>query len=237
MFSWLGSLVDKLLGWFVSTPAWVIFAKHWMAYFTFRCFGYPKFPLENYFTVQNIINEQTKDGIYAFVSGDPSQLSFIVDNLFTGCAWGHAGIVRVENGQLYAYHMKSAGLDHWSLLDIMHQCDRFALLRLPIEGDNIAIANARLDALIAANPPVQYNFQFGMSDAVVNALSQGGPLTTTTTALLQTVKLYCSELDFMMGVGLVDDPQFASKYAYGVEVFEPDDLYAASQILFELRAA
>lgn len=235
MFTWLSNWIDAVLNWAVSTKIWEMFARHWMAHFTFRVFGYTKFPLEKYFDIKAIC-DKSPNAMYAFVLTDPACLSFKVNRLVTGCDWAHAGIVVEENGHLYGYHMKSGGLLRWHLLDLLRESDHFALLKMPLEGADLATAKARLQALINA-PLVPYNFQFSMPLPVIDWLSKGEPLTVAEEGTLHTLKLYCSEFVFVIGVGLGKNAKFVSRWDYGQEVFEPDDLYAACPVVFEYQAA
>ena len=225
-------MLNRFLAWFVSTKMWIAFARHWMGHFTFRVFGYTKFPLEKYFEILNIFNQQ-QDGLYGFVSADTSSLSFIAERAFTKCKYAHAGFIRKEGDHLFAWHMKGDGLNHWHLLKILHECDRFALLKLPIVGEtNIAIAKSRLDAILT-DPLVDYNYSFAMPTDVLNWLTKGEALTSEEKDSLQNLKMYCSEMVYIVGVGLASNPKFIQQWTYGRKVFEPDHLYDASEILFE----
>ena len=237
MFSWIRVLFTRFLAWFATTRAWAKFARHWMGYFTFRVFGYTKFPLEKYFDILKKFDE-SPDGIYAFVSGDQSSLSYKFNHLLTDCQWSHAGIIKKEDGHhLRAWHMKGNGLNHWHLLEILRACDRFALLRMPIEGENIAIANSRLDAIVTA-PLVPYDFSFQMPQEIIDWLTKGMPLSVEDKGKLQALKLYCSEMDYVIGAGLVEPGHvFATHWDLGSEVFEPDDIYTSCDVVYEYRAA
>ena len=234
MFTWLRNLFGTFLNWFVSTTAWEMFARHFMAHLTFRIFGYTKFPLEKYFEVKAAFDKDPK-AIYAFVLTDPACLSFKLDRMLTKCDWAHAGIVVERNGHLYGWHMKSDGLNHWHLLDLLRESDHFALLRIPIEGTDVQVANDRLNTIINT-PMVPYNFQFSMPTPVIEWLTEGKPLSLIGDKALQSLKLYCSEFVFVIGVGLVKNPKFVARWDFGQNVFEPDDLYGSCSVVFEYNA-
>jgi len=228
------SLLDRFLNWFSTTTMWVKFARHWLGYFTFRVFGYTRFPMDQYFAIKDTF-DKAPDGIFGFVCADTQCLAYRINHWLTGCTWSHAGLIRKHGDHLYAWHMKGNGLVCWHLLDVLKQCDRFALGRLAIEGDNIKIANDRFDT-ICSDPLVPYDYRLEIPQDVIQWLETGKPLDESDKERLQKLTIYCSEFAYVIGAGLCE-PDLAPHVVHGRKVFEPDDLYDAMQGLFDRRMA
>jgi hypothetical protein len=224
-------LLDRILTYITTTRAWVIFARHWLGHLTFRIFGYTKFPMEQYYIIEKAI-ESAPDGIFAFVSADTSCLAYKANHLLTKCQWSHAGLIRKgDDGHLYAWHMKGDGLNCWHLLNVLKQCDRFAAGRLRIEGDNLLAANARLDAIIG-DPLVPYDYRLEIPQDVIDWLATGKGIEGDKERL-QSLKLYCSELCYVVGAGLAN-PDMNPTVVHSRRVYEPDSLFSDMEVLFFL---
>lgn len=228
------SLFDRFLNWFSQTDMWAKFARHWSAHFTFRVFGYPRFPMDQYFAIKDAF-DQAPDGIFGFVSADTQCLAYRLNHALTACTWSHAGLIRKQGEHLYAWHMKGDGLNCWHLLDALRQCDRFALGRLRIEGDNIRIANERFDTL-CSDPLVPYDYRLEIPQDVIEWLETDKTIDASDKERLQKLNLYCSEAVYVIGAGLCE-PDLVPHVVHSRKVFEPDDLYGAMQLLFERRMA
>src|SRR5690606_13497222 len=130
-------MLNKLLTWFLSTKLWVSLARHLVAYFTFRVFGYPKFPMQKYFEILDLMSKDP-ESLYAFVSADKDSLAWKLTNFLTKAQWGHAGFAEIENGHVIIWHMKAKGLQKWHLLDLLRECDNFAIIKLGVSNINEA---------------------------------------------------------------------------------------------------
>lgn len=217
----------KLLKWFVSTKAWYRLARHTIAHFTFRTFGYPHFPMIQYFNIVKAIAEDI-DAVYAFVSADKDSLAWKLSRIFTRGIWGHAGIVVWENGHPIVYHMKGTGLNCWHLLDILRECDHFALVKLAIPKDKTASARGRLEKF--KTYPLAYDFQLELNPAIMEWLVNNEDLPAGN----DPIKLYCSEFVLAIGTGLVTNSDFAPIRRMGQNVFEPDHVYKyGGSVVFE----
>jgi len=224
-------MLTKFLNWFKTTSLWVRLARHTIAHFTFRLFGYPKFPIEKYFDIVDAMTLDP-DALYSFVSADKSSLAWRLNHFITGAFWGHAGIVLFEGGKPTAWHMKGNGLNGWHLLDILKECDNFALVKLPLHGADLTEAKRRLEVLKNA-PLVAYDYQLELTPDVLDFLQLGAPIEEGAKPL----KIYCSELNYAICYGLIKDPTWKGywepRVKVGMHVFEPDQVYAGGPVVFE----
>lgn len=225
--SWMLSAIGNFLFWLTGTRWWVAFARHWLGYFTFRVFSYPKFPMADYFKIVDAYNEDP-DALYVFVSSDTASLEWKAINMATGGVWGHCGIVVMESDGLHIHHMKASGRQNWHLLEELAEIDNFAMMKLPLTKDQVAVAKARLKAILDA-PSVEYDFQIEMSQATIDLVSKG----TAYTPEQVPPKLYCSEEVYLVAGGLV--PGYSLTVEFGRRRFEPDNAYLPSCVVYENR--
>jgi hypothetical protein len=222
--------IGNILSWFTGTNSWVAFAKHWLGSFTFRVFGYPKFPLTEYFNIEKVYNLDP-NALYFCVCADTSSLEWQGIHLTTnGGTWGHCGVIHPGDNGLWVYHMKASGLNSWHLLDFLKECDNFALLKLPLTPEQLTIAKARLDAILSVAPRLVYNYQIEMDQAIVDMLAKGQVYTPEEVPS----KEYCSQLLYMVGAGIA--PGYTMNNVLGRPRFEPDGVYRAGQVVYEHRA-
>ena len=219
----------KLLEFFLETNLWRKFARHWMAYFTFRWFGWPKFPKSRYFKVKEIAKaKEGQNGVFAFVSVDKCILNYKVNHFLTGATWGHAGYVYWgDDGELRIKHMLNNGLNDGYLLDLFGELDGFALLWIPLKTKkNIIEFERRVKKLSSEGVEIDYDYSLKLEpDVLTYVLDErifpnGG----------KKLKIYCSEFLYTLLYGL--NPKFVASVFMKRSVFEPDDLYGASEVIF-----
>lgn len=225
-------MFQALLGKFLSTKMWRKFAAHWLAFFTFRVFGWPKLPKSRYFAIKAAAETvKGKCGILAFVSVDRFILNYKINHLLTKCKWGHAGYVYFgADGELRIKHMLNTGLNDDYLLDLLGEVDGFSLLWIPIkDGESYDKVMRRIQKLDDAELKVQYDYALSLERDVLDWLDDDAKQIT---AGSKQFKLYCSEYVYAIAKGLAVK-EFSPKLFAGREVFEPDALYAHSDILFD----
>lgn len=232
--------LQNLLNWFVTTKAWVMFARHILAHFTFRVFGYPKFPMSKYIEIKKAL-ENDPEGLYTFTSADTDSLAWRATHMVSGADWGHAGFVRLEDGEPHIWHMKGTGRTRGHLLDLLRECDNFALVKMPLKGDNLKIAKQRFQTLIEA-PEIKYNYTLAMPKIILGKdelFVQGTKGSfilmnedKTFQKITQVLHLFCSEWVYVVGAGLVDDPDFVASWEFGRYMFDPDDVFNGGDPVF-----
>lgn len=221
-------IINYVLAWFVSTNLWKWLSRNFIAKLGFRLFGYPKFKMCEYFKIREIVKSDPNK-IYAFAGADTCSCTWVLNHLVTKCKYGHAGIVRLEEGELYIYHMIGEGMMRWCLIDYLREVDRFMLCELPIAEENIKKANSRIDQIINSKDMVEYDFKFDLSRDLPDLLDT---LDSEFKKLMTKVFLYCSEFVFVVGSGLVTDKDFKEVWRSGRFMFEPDSLISSTIIRY-----
>lgn len=201
-----------------------------MAYFTFRWFGWPKFPKSRYFKIKEIAQtKKGQNGALVFVSVDRFILNYKVNHLITGTKWGHAGYIYWgDDGELRIKHMLNNGLNDGYLLDLFGELDGFALLWVPFSNENDnAEFERRVKKLSAEGVSVDYDYSLRLEPEVLSYIKDKTDISVGT----HTFKIYCSEYLY----ALIHDlhPKFVASVYMQREVFEPDDVYNSCEILFE----
>lgn len=208
MREWLLNLV-------LGSRAWRRFARRYMAYFTFRIWGWPQLPKSSYFIMRSLAKSKLgQRGVLAFVSVDKQILNYKVNHWLTGCRWGHAGLVYWgADAELRVMHMLNNGFNDDYLIDLMGECDGMALMWLPMQTDaQVETYWQRIADIRKRKDEINYDYQLDLD---------GKP-----------TDLYCSELVLVTCQGLTID-SLVPRRVHGVMSFTPDDLYKAGRILFD----
>jgi len=219
----------------IETDAYRKFARSWMANFTFRVWGWPQFPCSEYFNIYQAVEAyKGRHGMLVYMATDSKSLSFVLNNKLTGCAWAHTGFITLNNGMAMAKSMTSNGLKTMSLLDYLSKVDNFCVGFLPMSEAGEAEAKRRLAVVdeAARKGEISYDFTVRMEQQIADFIIRGVPLP----AGKQKIKLYCSEYVYLTCCGLVSK-EFKTSWFYDRDVFEPDDIYHASTIIYEKRYA
>ena len=229
-------MFNSIITWILSTNLYKKFARHWLAYFTFRIFGWTKFPLGKYFDIRKIAKSMDGHyGLLAFVSCDKQILNYKLNHLLTGCKWGHAGLVYCgADGELRTKEMINSGLTDQYLVDLLREVDDFSLLWLPMTPENFGKAQQRIDRLDTAPEKVEYDFLLQLDDTLMKWVrGEVQELNTGEKKPKFDFRAYCSGYVYMVAHGLVEDPDFKTSWVMGREVFEPDDVYKGADVLYE----
>jgi hypothetical protein len=222
----MSKLFTKFANWFLSTQFWRWVARKHIAYFTFRFYGYPKLPMESYFEIKDILRKDP-NAFYAFVSADKESLAWRLTHWMTRAQWGHAGILYLDGFQVRVSHMKGDGLNDWNLLDLLRECDCFAVVKMPFKDPATGFEKFKKRyEIIKSSPSVEYDFPLSLDHQIHNWVINGDDPPPT-------FKLYCSEYVYVLGENLVEGCNFKAKEFSGRLVFEPDDVYKAGHVLFE----
>jgi len=222
------NLTAQIISFFMESRPWVWLLRKVISVLHFRLIGYPKYKIEKYYQIRNILrdNLDTKK-IYGFVSKDSQSLSYIFNRIFTGAKWSHAGVVQLlEDGEVGIVHMLGNGMNFDYLIELLKECDEFKLLELPFDEEEQSTAKSRLEKLITVSNQIDYDFGFSISHEALDYVE--GKISIKNTS--KRLKLYCSELCWVLGVK--EGNEFALRKIQGKEVFEPDDVIAISKVIF-----
>lgn len=219
-----------VIDWFLTTNIWVKIARKYIAYFTFRTFGYPKFPMEKYFDIKKIMSSNPEKR-YGFVAADINSLSWKLTNFFTGANWGHAGVLYMDGEHVRASHMKGNGLNDWHVLDILRESDHFAVYELEFENIEAKKTFDKRFKFIreSVSATLTYDFTMSLDQDVFDWITAGTLNSTVLTS--KKYSLYCSEYNYALCDGLV--PKMVAKKYNGRLIFEPDDAYRCNKVVFE----
>ena len=219
----------RLLSWFSYTRLWRWFARGVLAHTTFRIWGYPRFDMDGYYTIERLLITNP-DKMFCFVGADTESLAWRMNNLVTNCDWGHAGFLRLnDRGVPTLYHMRGTGLNINSLLDYLREVDSLAVLELEFaRPEDQAKAEDRFQKLLRPGIKLDYDFTLSLDDleALADSISASDTFDLS-------LKMYCSEFVYIVGVGAVSNHDFAPSYLSGRWAFEPDDLYNGAKVVFQ----
>lgn len=230
-------MLNRIASWFLATKLWRRVASREIAYFTFRTFGYPKFPMEKYFEIEALLQRTWREvpnvskKMYAFVCADYDSLSWKLNNKVTGARWGHAGYVYIgADLRPRILHMKGNGLNDWCLLDLLREVDAFALIEVDMPVNDYNVAEKRVDKLKLCHS-VAYDYSLELDESLIKWLDPSSMVSTPNTVAWRgnkVLNIYCSEF-----VYYIFYPLFRARNFRGRQVFEPDDLYRQGKVIFE----
>lgn len=201
-----------MLGYLTRTAAWKKFAAHWLGGFTFRVFGHPKFPVEDFFT---IVDRMDPNELYAFVSSDYDSLASKMIRLVTGRGshFTHGGLVLPAGHRTTRIaHMVRAGLVLEHLLNLLRGVDYFALVHIPLAPEAKTEAVQRLAHLIEKQAQIEYDYEQDLDN--------------------NNLELYCSELFYRLFDGLVTDPDMKPRTVLGRRAFAPDQILDVGCVIY-----
>lgn len=204
------NLWHKFLRWVTFTRIWVFIAKNIVSKVKFRFTGYTTFPMEKYDEILTILANDKKEngpGVYVFVSRDTKSLSSNLVRYVAGAFWSHAGFIIGKN----TLEMVGEGMVFRHFLYTLKESDHVAIGRLDVTPEGRGKVLTRLREMTANKEKYKYDFQQYL----------GGP------------RYYCSELVYEVCKKHAVNPRFVPHEEYGRMVFEPDDVYASVEILFE----
>jgi hypothetical protein len=214
---------------FLQTTLWKFLARKVFAKLIFRIWGYPEFDMPKYHIIKRILTEDP-NALYTFSSCDSKGFIWMLMHLFTNNLYGHAGIVRLDKyGNPEIVHMMGSGLEVWDLLSLLREVDHFSLNKLPISPTNLIRAKTRLAKIESYKFLVDYDFALNVSDDMISWLEAPSDKLPYGKKRLN---IYCSELVYLVGRDLVEDPNFKSKSIDNKIAFQPDDVAKCGTNLF-----
>ena len=216
----MGKIILTPLNWifkkFSRTKFWYWFASKIMANFTFRFMGYPNFPMEEYETeiLPRLAASMEEDQkyIYVFTSVDTKSLAAKAIRWVAGAYWSHAGLIFPETNHIV--HMKGKGISEDHILDLLREVDSVSIGRFPVSDAGHTEYLRRVEKYQRLK--AVYDFQQELEDDGI-------------------LKIYCSELVWMTGRGLVDKETFKPREELGRLIFEPDDVYNNEDKIYEYK--
>lgn len=207
------SLLEK----FLATKTWKS-----IVHMTPRLYGYPAFPLEDYFRIREIIRSNP-DEIYCFVGVDNASVSTWVQRLTMSIYWAHSGFVLLDaSGEVVIKHVRWRGLLHWPLLKYLKECDEFALLKVPLTAGEKEIVSERLAKLHRSKIiyKIRDNIHLEKQYTDPDFLKESNRFV-----------LYCSEYQYYACMDLTQD----KIWQRGRARFTPDDVYRGCDVVWEHR--
>lgn len=175
--------------------------------------GYHDFSTAKYLEIRRILNE-SPNSIFAFVSLEKNSLAYQLERIFLKSEYSHSGILvrGVTEDDITAVHIEMKGLLVEHVLNLLDKVDKFAIVKLPIAENNITKARNRIFDAIANKKKYVYDEDFSMKN--------------------DEKKVYCSELVYEIGEGLVEDPDFTPQWRLGLPSFTPDHILNCGEVVF-----
>ena len=201
-------MLNTLFKWISRTRLWIWVSKNIISKMTFRLWGYTKFPMTDFFKIQDILDKSRKEGryIYAFSMADVKSVSSILIRFVTQGFYTHSGVI-IDN---MCYNMQASGIKKEHLLDVLKECDYFVIARFKIENetnkDGLIVAE-QLEDLYSKK--IKYDFQQELGNEY----------------------LYCSELVYIIGKDRSQNIQPVD--ILGRKAYEPDTILKQGEIIYE----
>jgi len=199
--------------WFLNTNLWKYVIR-----LNPRLRGYPKFKLENYFKIRQILRDDP-EGIYCFVGCDNHSVAIIVQRIFYKYWWAHSGFIELgEDGEVYISHIRKK-IRYDSLLYYLKEVDNFALLKLPLNEDEKKLVKEKIKKI--HNSECSYKMrdnlyqleQYSCDDYWMHH---------------NYFNFYCSEYQYFVCMNTMNE-----NWDRGRKRFSTDDLYKNAEVIFE----
>ena len=199
--------------WFLNTILWKSVIR-----LTPRLIGYPKFRLENYFKIREILRNDP-EGIYCFVGCDNKSVALKLQRIFHKIWWGHSGFVELgADNEVYISHVRKR-LRYDSLLYYLKEVDNFALLKLPLKEEEKEIVKAKIKKL--HNSKCYYQVRANLS--ILDQYASDSYWKEN-----EIFYFYCSEYQYFVCMNLMNP-----NWKRGKTRFTADELYKNSKVVFE----
>jgi hypothetical protein len=200
------ALLDKLS----KTDFWKWFVKNFMTGLTTRIYGYPQFPMEDFFKIVDLMKP---DCLYAFACSDyksigSSSIRAVSNSLFT-----HAGVIlNAKDRDTKVIHMRSDGLNREHMLALLREVDYFAVIEIPLVGKQaLDVVKSRIESTWMRRKDLVYDFEERLGN--------------------DQNKLYCSEYVLTLcGDLCVTKPKTMT--VLGREVFAPDNILDIGKVVY-----
>lgn len=202
------ALLDKLS----KTRSWEWFVKKYLSSYTLRWFGYPKFPMEDFF---KIVDTLDKEKVYCFVCSDYESLGSKVIRSITDSKFTHAGFIIPDGDRnTRCVHMRSSGLQVDHLLSLLREVDYIAIVDPAVSS--YKEAKIRIKDVLANPKEYSYDFEEKLDN--------------------NPYKMYCSELIYKVLMGICWSPKFKPQVILGREVFLPDNIVDIGEVVYTNHA-
>lgn len=219
-----------MVEWLTKTRLFIWIMRTFVSSLKLRIFGYPLFPMAEYFVIRKMMIDRLKQDpttMFTFVGVDTCAMSFKINKLITGAYFAHAGFAKIEDGEIYIYHIIGTGRERWSLLDYLREVDAFSIGTVPfISPAHCAQAWKRFYKLLDCTR-VKYDFQFTLSEDIIPWLD------SEEVDPDKDILLYCSDFDYVVLANLVD--KLVAHWKSGRKTFEPDDVFFGVDPLYVRR--
>lgn len=202
-------------------PDWLLNTRLWKSVIrlTPRLTGYPKFRLENYFKIREILRKDPT-GVYCFVGADNHSIAIIMQRLCYKFWWGHSGFVELgEDGEVYISHVRKK-LRYDSLLYYLREADNFALLKLPLNDLEKEVVREKKTKL-------KNSFCYYKTRDNLNRLDQYS--CDDYWKHNNTFYFYCSEYQYFVCMNMM----YNKAWDRGRKRFTTDDLYNNATVVFQ----
>ena len=206
----LDSIGYKLLDKLSKTALWEWIVKNCMSGLTTRIYGYPKFPMEDFFKIVDLMKP---DALYAFACSDyktigSGSIRTISDALFT-----HSGfITNGKDRDTEVIHMRTTGLNREHMLALLREVDYFAVVEIPLlSGQMLNMVRRRIEESWLKRKELVYDYEERLGN--------------------DQNKLYCSEYVLTL---CKDACTIAPKMStiLGREIFAPDNILDIGRVVY-----
>jgi hypothetical protein len=207
-------MIQKTIAYFLNTRFWKSVIR-----LAPRLRGYPKFRLENYFKIRQILRDNP-DEIFCFVGCDNHSVATILQRKFYKIYWAHSGFLSLgTDGEAYISHVRNK-LRFDSLLYYLKEVDQLAIIKLPLSKEEKEIARQKINKIRQSKvryfvrDPLPKTDQYASEDAWETCRS---------------FQFYCSEYQYYVCRGMMDNPLWSLDRTR----FSTDDLYKGGIVIFE----
>jgi len=199
-------MLDKLS----KTAFWEWFTKKFLSSATTRVFGYPKFPMEDFFKIVDLLRTGR---VYAFVCSDYSSVGSRVIRVLSDAIFTHGGLIqKCTDRTTGVIHMRSIGLQLEHMLSLLREVDYFAVIEVPLKcPEYFDKVQTRIIGSWARRDELLYDFEERLGN--------------------DPNKLYCSEYCLTI-LGDLCTIKPKTRMVLGREVFAPDDILDIGKVVY-----
>ena len=194
-----------------KTAFWAWFTKTILSGATTRVWGYPKFPMTDFFKLVDLMQPGK---LYAFACSDYSSIgSEVIRGADSDAIFTHGGMI--ENGgdrTTKVLHMRSIGMQLDHMLSLLREVDYFAVVEIDLKGESfVQIAQTRMDQAWQHKAQYTYDFEERLDN--------------------DPHKVYCSE--FVLSIcGDLCRIKPKTQTILGREVFAPDNILELGKVVY-----
>ena len=196
--------------WFINTKGFV-YLTEFIGKFSVK----PKFPMEDiHHLVNNVFGNSDTNSIYTFASTNTNHvMSWLIRKVTNDSRFSHAGLIIFDSeGWPFAVHMQPKGLVVEDLLSLLRHIDYICINEVKMSLENYETAVKRLNTLIDKSCELEYDFSQRMENG--------------------EDKFYCSEANYYVLEGLVDDVDLKTDLLYGISTFIPEQVTKVGDMVY-----